>query len=88
MHPSHQDEIPKINRALGQVEAVKRMVDDGKYCIEIITQLRAARAALKSVEMSILERHMGSCLARACNKDDASRAKQVSEIITLLKKYE
>ena len=88
MHPSHADQLGKLNRAIGQVEAVRRMIDDEKYCIDIITQLRAARSALKAVELGILKTHMASCLSKACCSDDVQKDTQISEIITLLKKYE
>ena len=38
MHPSHKDHLGKLNRVSGQVEAVKRMIDEGKYCVDIMTQ--------------------------------------------------
>ena len=62
MHPSHKEHLGKLNRTSGQVEAVKRMIDEGKYCVGIITQIRAARSALKAIELAVLETQMKSCL--------------------------
>lgn len=87
MHPSHNDHLGKLNRVSGQVEAVKRMIDEGKYCVDIMTQIRAARSALKAVEMAVLETHMKSCLDQACHSADEQN-KKIEEIVTLLKKYE
>jgi DNA-binding FrmR family transcriptional regulator len=48
-HPSHRDQLARLNRARGQLDAVTRMIDEGRYCIDILTQLRAARSALRAV---------------------------------------
>ncbi|MBI1327030.1 metal-sensitive transcriptional regulator [Pseudemcibacter aquimaris] len=88
MHPSHKDHLGKLNRVSGQVEAVKRMIDEGKYCVDIMTQIRAARSALKAVELAVLETHMKSCLDQACCHSADEQNKKIEEIVTLLKKYE
>jgi DNA-binding FrmR family transcriptional regulator len=87
-HPSHEKQLPSLNRAAGQIEAVKRMVADERYCIDILTQLRAARNALKSIELAVLETHMQSCLQRSAAEDETKQAAQIAEIMSLLKKYE
>ncbi|MGN6424228.1 MAG: metal-sensitive transcriptional regulator [Asticcacaulis sp.] len=87
-HPSHQKELPRLNRAGGQIEGVKRMIESGQYCVDILTQLRAVRSALKTIELSVLETHMKSCLTKSCCEDEARRDTQLAEIMTLLKKYE
>ncbi len=87
-HPSHLSQIAKLNRAIGQLEAVRRMIEDQKYCVDIMTQLRAARSAIKTVELGVLETHMHACLANACSADPQQRDTHVSEIMTLLKKYD
>ena len=88
MHPSHKEHLGKLNRVSGQVEAVKRMIDERRYCVDIITQVRAARSALKAVELAILETHMKSCLDQACCQSEEGQGKKIEEIIALLKKYE
>lgn len=88
MHPSHKDNLGKLNRISGQVEAVKRMIDEEKYCVDIMTQIRAARSALKAVELSVLETHMKCCLNQVCNHSSEEQDKKIEEILALLKKYE
>ncbi len=87
-HPSHVEQLPRLNRATGQIEAVKRMIADGRYCVDILTQLRAARSALKAVELGVLETHMQSCLTRSAGEDEALQSARIAEIMALLKKYE
>ena len=59
-HPSHDAEIKRLNRIAGQVEGIKRMIEEGRYCPEILSQLRAVRSAVKGIETEILRRHLSS----------------------------
>mgnify|MGYP003690070893 CR=1 FL=1 len=88
MNPSHKEHIGKLNRISGQVEAIKRMIDEQKYCVDIMTQIRAARSAMKAVELAILETHMKSCIDQACCHEFDHRDQKIEEIMALLKKYE
>ena len=88
MHPSHKEHVGKLNRVSGQVEAIKRMINDGKYCVDIMTQMRAARRALKAIELAVLKTHMKSCLTQASIHGVNEQSKKIEEIVTLLKKYE
>lgn len=89
IHPDHGKEISRVNRIVGQLEGVKKMIEEQRYCPDILTQLRAASSATKSLEAKILESHLGSCVAEAFesgNIDD--QQKKVSELITLFKRYD
>ena len=89
IHPCHKNQVSKINRAVGQLEAVKRMIDEGKYCVDIMSQLRAARNAIKTIELGVVETHVNACVTDACaSKNTALRKKRIAEIMALLKKYE
>ena len=55
---THAENKARLARIEGQVRAVGRMIDDGEYCIDIITQIQAARSALQSVSKRILEKHV------------------------------
>ncbi len=88
-HPSHLEQTPRLNRAIGQLEGIKRMIENGEYCVDVMTQLRAVRSAIKTIELGVLSTHMRSCLAQTCGcGGDAMRDRQIEEIMTLLKKYE
>ena len=88
MHPSHKEHLGKLNRVSGQIAGIKRMIDGGKYCVDIMTQLRAARSALKAIELAVLETHMKSCLDQSRLEEAGNQNKKIAEIVTLLKKYE
>lgn len=79
--------ITRLNRIEGQVRGISKMVADGRYCIDILTQLQAVRAALVKVETAILQDHLGKCIEGAITSGDAidQRAK-VNELIQLLER--
>lgn len=52
------------------------MIDDQRYCVDVITQIKAARSALKSIELAILETHMQSCLEKSCQSDSKELLEQ------------
>ncbi len=56
---------PRIKRVIGQIEGVEKMIENERYCIDIINQINAARRALEGVALIIMKRHMESCLTEA-----------------------
>ena len=84
---THQENKTRLARIEGQVRAVSRMIDDGDYCIDIITQVQAARSALQSVSRNILEKHLKHCVADAMEKDnEAAIEEKLEEIMTVIKR--
>ncbi|GAB2706703.1 MULTISPECIES: metal-sensitive transcriptional regulator [Actinomycetes] len=57
--------LARLRRAEGQVRGIARMVDEDVYCIDILTQVSAATKALESVALTLLEDHLGHCVAQA-----------------------
>ncbi|HEY3889809.1 MAG TPA: metal-sensitive transcriptional regulator [Caulobacteraceae bacterium] len=79
--------INRLNRIEGQVRGIARMVEDERYCIDILTQLQAARAALVRVEAELLRDHLGHCIESAIVSGDAGEQRQkASELIELLQR--
>lgn len=88
-HPDHSAELKKLNRISGQVEGVKKMVGERRYCPDIITQLRAIKAAVKSVEANILEEHLRSCITEALRSEDKKeQEKKISELKEIFKRFD
>ena len=56
---------PRLKRILGQIEGVEKMIDQERYCIDIINQINAVRRALEQVALIVMKRHMESCLSEA-----------------------
>lgn len=88
-YPYHGSEIGRINRAIGQLEGVKKMIIERRYCPEIIAVLRAARAATKSVEANIMETYLGSCVVNSFESNNTKDKEQkISELKKLFKRFE
>ena len=54
--------LNRLNRIEGQVRGIARMVEEDRYCIDVLTQLQAARAALARVESELLKQHLSHCI--------------------------
>jgi DNA-binding FrmR family transcriptional regulator len=63
--PSKDDYLRRLRRIEGQVRGLQKMVEDDKYCIDILTQVSAATRALQSVALGLLDDHLGHCVAQA-----------------------
>jgi DNA-binding FrmR family transcriptional regulator len=88
-YPDHSKEISRLNRISGQVEGVKRMIEDRRYCPDIITQLRAISSATKSLEANILKSHLKACVSSAFKSEDAEEQdKKIEELLTLFKRFD
>lgn len=86
---AHDAEIKRLNRVSGQVEGVKKMIEEHRYCPEILSQLRAVRSAIKSIETEILRSHLSSCVTSAMqNGDKVSRDRSIDEVARLFSKFE
>lgn len=81
--------LKRLNRIEGQVRGVARMIEEGRYCIDIVTQIAAVRAALRRTEEEILREHVAHCVEHAIRSGDAeeSRAK-VAELMAVLTRSE
>jgi DNA-binding FrmR family transcriptional regulator len=62
---NREDLLKRLRRAEGQVRGIARMVEDDKYCIDILTQVSAATKALETVALSLLGDHLSHCVAEA-----------------------
>lgn len=80
--------ITRLSRIEGQVRGIARMVEEGRYCIDILTQVQAVKAALRRVEENILKDHAASCVASAIKSGDAKdQTKKFSELVELFGRY-
>ena len=74
----------RLARALGHLNAVHKMVDDEKYCIDVLNQLKAVQSALDKTAQLMLKQHLETCVVEAVKADDAARV--MDEIWQLLRK--
>jgi DNA-binding FrmR family transcriptional regulator len=77
--------IKRLNRIEGQVRGLARMVEDDRYCIDIVTQIAAVRAALRRVEEEILRDHVAHCVEHAIKSGDkADQRRKVAELMDVM----
>lgn len=76
--------IHRLNRISGQVEGIKRMIEDDRYCDDILTQLSAIDKAVKSLSSLILEKHMYSCIKKEVAEGNLE---VVDEVMQLFRRY-
>jgi DNA-binding FrmR family transcriptional regulator len=81
--PGYRDDkeahLRRLRRIEGQVRGLQRMVQDDKYCIDVLTQVAAATRALESFALSLLEQHLGHCVADAVAAGGEEADRKVKE---------
>ncbi|HVY86105.1 MAG TPA: metal-sensitive transcriptional regulator [Caulobacterales bacterium] len=88
MHESSQKKaLTALKRAEGQVRGVAKMVEEDRYCIDIVTQIEAVRAALAKVEADLLRQHLQHCVHEAMrSKDNAARERVIDELVGVFRR--
>ncbi len=86
-NPNHKHVLPRLNRAMGQLEGIKKMINEQRYCPDILLQLKAVRSAIKSIEGNILQTHLEHCVIESFNNKDDAKEK-ILEIKKLLDKIQ
>lgn len=84
----HIEEIVPLKRIEGQIRGIQKMIDEKRYCIDILTQLSSVVGAIRRVEESILNRHLRGCVHHSFNKGTKEdREKKIDEVIEVLQKF-
>jgi len=71
--------LKNLNRVEGQIRGISTMVQEDRYCIDIVTQIAAARAALSRIESDLLRQHLEHCVHKAMNSKNSSEQEKVIE---------
>lgn len=87
--PARSSVLKRLSRIEGQVRGISRMVEEDRYCIDIVTQIAAVRAALRRAEEEVLRDHVGHCVAHAIRSGDPEeQAKKIDELMDVLARSE
>lgn len=87
-YPSHSENVIALKRIEGQVRGIQKMIEDRKYCVDILNQIHAVISALARVEDKILESHFENCVMTALQgKSLMEKNKKQKEIIELIRKF-
>lgn len=85
-HPDHSQQLSKLNRVEGQVAGIKKMIEERRYCTDIIQQVRATRKALAAIEAALLEAHLLNCVSGAIESGNkAEKETKISEVMQIFK---
>ena len=81
--------IKRLSRIEGQVRGLSRMVEEDRYCIDIVTQISAVRAALRRVEEEVLKDHVAHCVEHAiASGDKADQREKIAELMAVIGRAE
>jgi DNA-binding FrmR family transcriptional regulator len=84
-HDAKLSRLKRLNRIEGQVRGLARMVEEDRYCIDIVTQIAAVRAALRRVEESVLRDHVNHCVRHAiASGNKAEQEQKVAELMEVI----
>ena len=85
-HPDHADNLVALRRIEGQVRGIQRMIEERKYCIDILNQISAIKGALGRVEEKILQKHLRNCVTEAVQGNSGKeREQKLDEIVKLIR---
>jgi DNA-binding FrmR family transcriptional regulator len=85
MNPDHMNNIVALRRIEGQVRGIQKMIEDRKYCIDILTQIHAIKGALGRIEEKILEKHFRHCVTNAVKgASEKEKEQKLDEILKLI----
>lgn len=88
LHPDHKKESIRLKRVNGQITGIIKMIEERKYCPDILIQVRAAKAAVQAIEQSILKTHLDSCVTEAIRHKNENMAKEkINELIQLIERH-
>ena len=84
-NPCHKDKLTSLRRIEGQVRGVQNMIEDGKYCVDILNQIKALKNSLITVEGKILKTHLRECIKDSLNGSNDFDLK-IDEIMKTMKR--
>ncbi len=80
--------INRLSRIEGQIGGLRKMIEEDRYCIDILTQTSAVISALKGVEDIVMQNHLETCVQEAMRKGEADeREKRIAEVMDVMKRW-
>jgi len=87
--PSHADQLERLSKIEGQIKGIRRMIEERRYCMDILPQIRAVHGGLRQVELGVLETHVNHCVQEALqSRDAASVQEKIDEVMKVLSRIE
>ena len=83
--PAHPDSLKRLRKIEGQIQGIQRMLDERRYCIDVLQQIAAARSALDQVALQIMQGHIRSCVSEAIRQEDGEE--KVEELMHAIHRF-
>ena len=77
--------VTRVNRIEGQIRGIGKMIEDDRYCVDILTQVAAVQSALDALGLKLLEHHLHGCVAHAIASGDGTHA--IDEALAVIRKF-
>ena len=85
---THENQLEFLNKIEGQIRGVQKMIKDGRYCVDIITQLHSVMGALHRVENEIFKKHLDHCVVDALKgRSEKEKEKKINEVMELIERF-
>ena len=85
---THEEQLVSLKRIEGQVRGLQRMIEEGRYCVDILTQIYSSIGALLRVGDKVFRKHLEGCVTNAAKtRTDLERQRKIDEIMDLFRKF-
>ena len=85
---THQEQLVFLKKIEGQIRGIQKMIEEKRYCVDIITQLHSIIGALHRVENEIFKKHIDGCVINALRgKSESEKQKKIEEIVELISRF-
>ncbi len=86
--PTRREAAQRLNRIEGQVKGIKKMIEEGRYCVEVLGQISAVHEALRGVGKIIMRNYLGNCVTSSLRSGSSKKAKETySELMDVIYKF-
>lgn len=85
---THREQLSALKRIEGQIRGIQKMIEDERYCVDIITQLHSVVGAILRVEDKVFRRHLEGCVSHALTgKSEIDKQKKLDEVMLLIRRF-
>lgn len=85
---THEEQLVFLRKIEGQIRGIQRMIEEKRYCVDIITQLHSVIGALYRVEEEVFKKHIDGCMVNALKgKSETEKQKKITEIVDLVSRF-
>lgn len=85
---THNEQLVFLKKIEGQIRGIQKMIEQGRYCVEIITQIHSIVGALHKVEDEIFKKHIDGCVVGALKgRSEAEKQKKINEVVELISRF-